>query len=240
MKKYVFETPALLGESCAQETARLLNHAIAEKGNARIILSTGASQFDTIKHLRKQDVDWSKVEMFHLDEYIGIGETHPASFVKYLRERFADGLNLKRTHYISGLIDPAKAMADVTEEILREPIDVALIGVGENGHIAFNDPPANFDTKESFIIVNLDDACKAQQVREGWFASLDDVPTTAITMTVHQIMQAKVVLSAVPYVQKAAAVKAVLDNDVTNMIPATILKTHPSWTLYLDKASAGE
>jgi len=239
MNKYVFETPELLGQSAAKQTAELINAAITANGTARILLSTGASQFDTISNLRKADIDWAKVEMFHLDEYIGIPATHPASFVKYLKERFiGDDLQLKQAHLIDGMEDPEKAIADVTREIRKAPIDVALIGIGENAHIAFNDPPADFDTKEAFIIVDLDEACKAQQVREGWFATLDDVPKKAITMSVYQIMQSKAIMSVVPHIQKAKAVKDTMENDVTNIIPSTILKTHHNWSLYIDKASA--
>ena len=239
MQLHVLETPAQLGQKAAEQTAAVLNEAIAAKGSARIILSTGASQFDTIEALRKQKVDWTKVEMFHLDEYIGIGNDHPASFIKYLKERFLkDDIPMKHSYFIDGLRDPDEMMAEVTKDLLAAPVDVALIGIGENAHIAFNDPPANFDTKESFIIVELDEACKAQQVREKWFATLDDVPKIAITMTVHQIMQAKVIISCVPYPQKAQAVANTVNNDVTNMIPATILKTHPNWSLYVDKDSA--
>ena len=239
MKKYVLETPELLGQSAAKQTADLINAAIKANGTARIVMSTGASQFDTISNLRKAGIDWSKVEMFHLDEYIGIPATHPASFIKYLKERFiGDEIKLKQAHFIDGMADPAQVIANVTKEIRKAPIDVALIGIGENSHIAFNDPPADFDTKEAFIIVDLDEACKKQQVREGWFATLDDVPKKAITMSVYEIMQAKVIISAVPYSQKAKAVKDTVENDVTNTIPATILKTHPDWSLYIDKDSA--
>ena len=239
MKMHVFETPELLGQSAAKQTAELINATIAANGTARIVLSTGASQFDTISNLRKANIDWTKVEMFHLDEYIGVPATHPASFVKYLSERFiGDDLKLKQAHFIDGTQDPQKVIADVTKEIRKAPIDVALIGIGENAHIAFNDPPADFDTKEAFIIVDLDEACKAQQVREGWFATLDDVPRKAITMSVYEIMQAKVIISAVPYSQKAKAIKDTVETDVTNTVPATILKTHHNWSLYADKASA--
>jgi len=239
MKMHVLETPKLLGQQAANQAIGLIKKAITENGTARILLSTGASQFDTISHLRKADIDWSKVEMFHLDEYIGIEPTHPASFVKYLQERFiGDELKLKQAHFIDGMADPDKVLAEITKEIRKAPIDVALIGIGENAHIAFNDPPADFDTKEAFIIVDLDNACKQQQVGEGWFATLDDVPKKAISISVHEIMQSKVIISAVPFAQKATAIKDTIENDVTNTVPATILKTHPNWSLYLDKASA--
>ena len=239
MKKFIFDTPEQLGQKAAEQAAALLNAAINEKGSARLLLSTGASQFETIKALRAKAVDWTKVEMFHLDEYIGIGSDHPASFVKYLKERFICGdLPLAAAYFIDGLKNPQDSIAETNEAILRAPIDAALIGIGENAHIAFNDPPADFDTKEPFIIVTLDEACKAQQVREKWFPTLDDVPKTAVTMTVHRIMQSKVIISCVPFSQKAKAVADTLNNDVTNMVPATILKTHGDWTLYLDRDSA--
>ena len=240
MKLHVLDSPALLGQKAAEQVAVLINEAIAKNGNARIVLSTGASQFDTLEALRQKDIDWTKVEMFHLDEYIGVGSDHGASFVKYLKERFIkDDIPMQHSYFIDGLRDPQEMIREVTKAILAAPIDVALIGIGENSHIAFNDPPANFDTKESFIIVELDEACKAQQVREKWFATLDDVPKTAITMTVHQIMQSKAIISCVPYPQKAQAVKNTVESEVTNLIPATILKTHPNWTLYVDKDSGG-
>ena len=239
MNKYILETPAQLGQNAANQAANLINEAIAAKGTARILLSTGASQFETISNLRAKDIDWTKVEMFHLDEYIGIEPTHPASFEKYLRERFiGSDLPLKHAHFISGLADPKETIAQLTANIRKAPIDVALIGIGENAHIAFNDPPADFDTQEAFIIVALDNACKQQQVREGWFATLDDVPTHAITITPYEILQSKAIISAVPHSQKAVAVKNTLESEITNQIPATILKTHHNWSLYLDKASA--
>jgi len=241
MKPNIYPTPQALGQAAAAKTAQILNAAIAEKGSARLILSTGASQFDTIQHLREADVDWTKVEMFHLDEYIGVDNHHPASFIKYLRERFIgleNGLPLKKAHFIDGTADPHQSIAAVTAELRKAPIDIALIGIGENTHIAFNDPPADFDTREAFIFVELDEACKNQQVREGWFPTINDVPTQAITMTPYQIMQSKVIISAVPYAQKAEAVKKTLDNDVTPLIPSTLLKTHADWSLYLDADSA--
>jgi len=238
MNLHILKTPDLLGREAATQTASLLKEAIASKGSARLILSTGASQFETLHHLRNSDVDWSKVEMFHLDEYIGVDSSHPASFVKYLKERFIMDLQLKNAYLIDGTADTNQVIAEVTAHLRKAPIDVALIGIGENSHIAFNDPPADFDTKEAFITVALDEACKQQQVREGWFATMDDVPKLAITMSPWQIMQSKVIISAVPHSQKAKAVKATLESELTNQIPATMLKTHSDWTLYLDEASA--
>jgi len=238
MKIYILENPAELGKVAAQCSAEIINEAIARKGKARIVLSTGASQFDTIKALIETDVDWTKVEMFHLDEYIDLPETHPASFRKYLKERFMSKVNLKRAYLVDGENDTQKEIACLTAEIRKEPIDLGLIGIGENAHVAFNDPPADFGTEEAFICVALNDACKQQQVREGWFTTTDDVPNIAISMSVHQIMQCRHIVSCVPYAVKANAVKETLENQLTNMVPATMLKKHPDFTLFLDKDSA--
>lgn len=238
MKVKVLKDSEQLGREAAVFCAGILNKAIAEKGKARVLLSTGASQFDTIKALIEQDIDWSKVEMFHLDEYVNLPESHPASFRKYLKERFVSKVNLKKAHFVDGEGDIKKNIEKLTEEIRKEPIDIGLIGIGENAHIAFNDPPADFDTREAFIVVNLDDNCKRQQVGEGWFATLDDVPKQAISMTVHQIMQCKVIVSCVPYKVKANAVKLTLENDLTNTVPSTMLKKHENMVLFVDEDSA--
>lgn len=236
MEIRICENPAALGASAAEYTAKILNDAIAKKGSARIVLSTGASQFDTIANLVKQDVDWSKVEMFHLDEYVDLPETHIASFRKYLKEKFVAHVpTLKAAHFVDGT---AEGIAALTKELRSAPIDVGLIGIGENAHIAFNDPPADFDTKEAYIIVNLNDTCKQQQVGEGWFATVDDVPKQAVSMTVHQILQCEKIVSCVPYKVKANAIKATLENDVTNTVPATIMKGHKDFVLYVDRDSA--
>lgn len=227
-----------LGLKAAEHAAALLKKTIENKGMARLLLSTGASQFSTVDALKNKDIDWSKVEMFHLDEYVDLGDNHVASFRKYLRERFVSHLNLKKAHFVMADGDIENEIARLTNEIRKAPIDVALIGIGENAHIAFNDPPADFNTKAAFMKVELDDRCKMQQVREGWFETIDDVPNHAITMTVHQILLSEHIISSVPYKAKAKAVKDTLDNEVTNLVPATILKTHKNWTLYLDEESA--
>ena len=238
MKVKIIDTPAGLGKIAAKYSAEIINEAIVRKGKARIVLSTGTSQFDTIKALTESDIDWSKVEMFHLDEYIGLPETHPASFRKYLKERFLAHVNIKKAYLIDGENDSKKVIEHLTAEIRKEPVDLGLIGIGENAHVAFNDPPADFGAEEAFICVYLDDACKQQQVREGWFAAVSDVPESAITMTVHQIMQCLRIVSCVPYAVKAKAVRDTLNNQMTNMTPATMLKKHPDVTLFLDKDSA--
>jgi glucosamine-6-phosphate deaminase len=229
-----------LGREAAAFSAKVLNERIAEKGKARLILSTGSSQFETLEALVKLDIDWSKVEMFHLDEYVGISNQHPASFRKYLKERFIDLIGINKYHYVNGEGNVEENINELTQEIRKEPIDLALIGIGENAHIAFNDPPADFDTKEAYIVVNLDDNCKNQQVGEGWFSSLDEVPKQAITMTVYQIMQSEIIVSCVPHKVKAKAIRDFFANDVTNQIPATILKKHANFTLFLDEQSASE
>ena len=235
----ILETPGLLGRAAAEKTAAVLNEAIEKNGRARLLMSTGASQFETIEHLRGQRVDWAKVELFHLDEYIGIDDSHPASFVKYLRERFVrNDIPLKHAYFLNGGGDPARVIAEMSAQIKKAPVDAALIGIGENGHIAFNDPPADFDTAEAFIIVKLDEACKRQQVREGWYAKLSDVPKYAVTMTVSQIMDSRAIISAVPHSQKAEAVRNTLEGETSSRVPASILKTHGNWSLYLDKNSA--
>jgi len=238
MEIKIFKNSKELGKHAAVFCRDVLNKAIKDKGGARIILSTGASQFDTLEALVKEDVDWSKVEMFHLDEYIGIPETHPASFRKYLKERFVSKVPLGKAHFVVTEGDINENIRKLSEEINKEPIDLALIGIGENAHIAFNDPPADFETKEAFIIVNLDERCKQQQVREGWFPTVDDVPPQAVTMTVHQIMKSEVIVSCVPYKVKAQAVYDTLNNEPNCNIPATILKTHKNYTLFLDEDSA--
>ncbi len=236
MEIRICENPVHLGEQAAKYTAEILRNAIAEKGEARIVLSTGASQFETIDALTKQDVDWSKVEMFHLDEYVGLPITHVASFRKYLQERFVDKVApLKGVFFVDGT---AEGIPALTKELRRAPIDVGLIGIGENGHIAFNDPPADFDTKEAYIVVNLDDACKKQQMGEGWFPTIDDVPKQAVSMTVYQILQCERIVSCVPHAVKANAIYNTLTQDTNNMVPATIMKGHKDFTLFLERNSA--
>jgi len=235
IKVKVFSTSKQLGEAAGKYAASVINKAIVENGSARIVLSTGASQFDTIEALLRQDIDWSSVEMFHLDEYVDLPESHPASFRKYLKERFINKINLKAAYLVDG---SAENIELLTKEIRKSPIDLGIIGIGENAHIAFNDPPADFNTTKAYKIVDLDDACKKQQAGEGWFAAPDDVPSQAVTMTVYQILKCKVILSCVPYAVKANAVKLTLENDKTNQIPATALKGHEDVSLYLDADSA--
>ena len=239
MRINIFPTPADMGKDAAHFIAEKLNAAIAERGEARLLLSTGASQLNMFEAIVDEKVDWSKVTMFHLDEYVGLPESHIASFRKYLKERFEAKVGgLKEAVYVSGEGDVSANIAYISRRVTEAPIDVGVIGIGENGHIAFNDPPADFDTQESYIVVDLDDRCKAQQVGEGWFASVDDVPKQAISMTVSRIMTCRCIVSIVPHAVKAEAVYKTVTNGVTNTVPATILKTHPDWNLWLDSASA--
>jgi glucosamine-6-phosphate deaminase len=240
LKVHILQNAQELGETAASLAAHIINEQIAAKGKVRLVLSTGASQFETIEALVKKEIDWTKVEMFHLDEYVGLSEQHPASFRKYLKERFVNLVPIQMVHFVNGEGDIKDHLAELSREISKEPIDLALIGIGENAHIAFNDPPADFTTKEAYIVVNLDENCKKQQVGEGWFSGVDAVPQQAITMTVHQIMQSRVIISSVPHKAKANAIRALFAQDVNNNVPATILKTHPNSTLFLDKESASE
>lgn len=236
----VFDNADQLGIEAARYTAKRLNECIAERGEARLLLSTGASQLGTINALIEESVDWSRVTMFHLDEYVDLPITHKASFQKYLQERFVDQVGvLKDVYYVLGNTDTEAEIKRLTEAIRQAPIDIALIGIGANAHIAFNDPPADFETKAAFHIVNLDDRCKLQQVDEGWFPDLATVPNQAISMTVYQILESREILSCVPYRVKAEAIRDMLAADEsTPLIPASILKTHPNFHLYLDQDSA--
>lgn len=238
MEKLIFDTTKLMGEEAAKRAEALLNQAISEKGSARLLLSTGQSQFEFFNCIINKDIDWSKVEVFHLDEYVGITKDHPASFVKYIKDRMIQFVKPKQVYFVDGSGNIEENIKYLTDQIQKEPIDVAMIGIGENGHVAFNDPPADFDTLESYIIVTLDEKCRLQQVGEGWFENIEQVPEKAVTCTINQILKSKHILSCVPHREKAEAVKLTLESDVTNQVPATILKTHPSWVLMLDKESA--
>lgn len=236
----VSPTPAELGSQAAKKIAVLLNEVVARQGYARLVLSTGMSQFETIDALTRETVPWEQVEMFHLDEYVGLPETHIASFRRYLKERFVSRVPLKAAHYVSGEGDVAANISALAAELQRLPVDVGVIGIGENAHIAFNDPPADFETQEAYMVVDLDERCKQQQVGEGWFASLAEVPQQAITMTVRQILSCRAIVTCVPHEAKAEAVFNTLTMPVSPQIPATILKTHPQWHLYLDNNSAAK
>lgn len=233
------KTAEQLGEAAAQLIAAKINDAIKEKGSANLLLSTGASQFTTIEALLKHDINWSVVTMFHLDEYIGLSESHIASFRKYLKERFYSKVSLKEAVFVDGEGDVQTTLAKLNAYMEETIIDVGVIGIGENAHIAFNDPPANFETDDPYIVVNLSDTCKQQQVNEGCFASLEDVPKQAISMSCKQIMKSRCIVSAVPHKAKANAIKSTISSNKTDpMIPATMLKEHENISLFIDENSA--
>ena len=238
MEIIISDTKEELGKEAAGKGAELIRKAISERGKADIIVATGASQFEMLNELVKEDIDWSKVTAFHLDEYIGISETHPASFRKYLKERFVNIVSPKEFNYVNGEIDPVSECIRLGNLIGKRSIDVAFIGIGENGHVAFNDPPADFETEEAYLIVKLDEACRKQQLGEGWFPAFEDVPEKAISMSIKQIMKSKTIICSVPDLRKAKAVKSVVEEPVEPVVPATILRQHNAAWLFLDKDSA--
>jgi len=228
-----------LGGAAADHAAASLRRAIRYHRAARIIAATGASQFEFLEALTSAPgIDWERVEVFHLDEYIGLPMTHPASFRKYLFERLISRTGITRYHFLDGEGDAMASIKRIGKEIQRMPIDLAFVGIGENAHLAFNDPPANFETEDPYLIVDLDQACRQQQVNEGWFAKVEDVPKQAISMSVRQILRSKEIIAVVPDERKAQAVKYSLEGDVSPVAPASILRTHPNVTIYLDKDSA--
>ena len=239
-------TPAAMGRAAAAHGAAKLRGAIDARGEAAVIVATGASQFEVLARLVEEPgVDWSRVTAFHLDEYLGLPPGHPASFRGYLRERFRDPLERRRVplrafHELDGTADDPVAECDRVGELLRRhPVDVAFVGIGENGHLAFNDPPADFETDRPFLVVDLDDACRRQQLGEGWFETLDDVPKQALSMSVRQILQSGRIVCSVPDRRKAEAVRNAVEGPVTPDVPASILRTHADCTLFLDDAAAG-
>ena len=227
-----------LGWLAAKFAAGILNEAVNLNGEARMVVSTGSSQFEMFQALVKEKVDWTKVTVFHLDEYIGLPVTHKASFRKYLYERFINLVPVKKFYSVDVEGNFAARIGELTSELRKKPVDLGLIGIGVNGHIAFNDPPADFSTHYAYIVVKLNEECKMQQVTEGWFKTLKDVPDEAVSMSVWQIMQCRTIISVVPHLVKADAVKNTLISKLTNTVPATMLKTHPDWNLFLDKNSA--
>ncbi len=240
LKLHIFSDPKNIGQASGSLAAEHIKQAIQSKGQANIILATGTSQFETLNQLiQEKDIDWSKVVLFHLDEYIGLSISHPASFRKYLTERFIQLVpDLQAVNLINGEQDAQAECQRLNEIILHHPIDVALVGIGENGHLAFNDPPANFETKDPYIVVQLDEACRKQQMGEGWFPSLEDVPQQAISMSIQHIMASKKIICSVPDFRKAEAVKNCLENEVSPWFPASILQKHPDCSMYLDQHSA--
>jgi glucosamine-6-phosphate deaminase len=236
----VFEDKLTLSKSAAEQASTTIRRAILNRGRARIIVATGTSQLDFLDALTSaENIDWQRVEMFHLDEYVGLPITHPASFRKYLLERLISKTGIAQHHLLDGDGVPGEVIRRVGEALRSAPVDVAFAGIGENGHLAFNDPPADFQTEDPYLVVNLDEPCRRQQVGEGWFANLSEVPRQAISMSVRQILKAKEIIAVVPDARKAQAVKLCLEGEISLMAPASILRTHPAATLYLDSESAG-
>jgi glucosamine-6-phosphate deaminase len=228
------------GSAAAQAVTQIMRDALMDETEINIILATGASQFDMLAHLVKQDIPWSKVTVFHLDEYVGLPETHPASFRRYLRERFVEKVPAL-ANFVPVNGDTGKPQAEcqrLAKLITGRKIALACIGIGENGHLAFNDPPADFDTVEPYIVVNLDEACRRQQLGEGWFPTLADVPTRAISMSIQHILKSSEIVCTVPDSRKADAVKGAVEGPVTNLVPSSILQRHPSCKMFLDLFSA--
>ena len=228
-----------MSQAAAAHAGDALRACLRARGTARIIAATGASQIEFLEALTMTDgIEWSRVEMFHLDEYVGLPASHPASFRHYLLDRLIDKVRIGRYHLLEGEADPEQAARQAGDVLAARPVDVAFVGIGENSHLAFNDPPADFSTEQPYIIVTLDDACRRQQVDEGWFASIDDVPARAISMSVRQILKSREIIAVVPDARKANAVKACVEGPVSPMAPASILQTHANTTLYLDRDSA--
>ncbi|MEN6449981.1 MAG: glucosamine-6-phosphate deaminase [Thermoguttaceae bacterium] len=228
-----------LGRQAADEAAQRIRRAIEERGQARIVVATGASQFDVLAALTAAPgIEWPKVVGFHLDEYLGLPMSHPASFRGYLKQRLVDRVPIGAFHYINGETEPEAECRRVGNLLTAAPIDVAMVGIGENGHLAFNDPPADFETQRPYLVVDLDDACRRQQLGEGWFPTFDDVPRRAISMSIRQIMKSRAIVCSVPDQRKAKAVQATVEGPVTPMKPASILQQHPQMTLYLDPPAA--
>lgn len=238
----IYETPLDMGNAAADFVAHKLLDAIALKGNANLILATGSSQFTFLEALKDKEIDWQKITVFHLDEYRDLADTHPASFRKYLKERILDEVNPKKIYFLNGdTEDIALELQQYTDALKKHPIDIACIGIGENGHIAFNDPPvADFNDPEWVKLVTLDEACKNQQIGEGWFLSMDDVPKQALTLTIPAILSCKTISCVVPDERKAQAVYKTLYNPINTECPATILRKHSKTKLFLEKGSASK
>jgi glucosamine-6-phosphate deaminase len=236
----VFSDRVTLADAGATQAATAIRRAIAERGHARIIAATAASQLEFLDILTKApDIDWSKVEAFHLDEYIGLPVSHPGSFRKMLLDQLVQKTGITNYHLLQGdAADPSQVVQRVGQQLASLPVDIAFLGIGENGHIAFNDPPADFKVEDPYIIVKLDEACRQQQVGEAWFADISQVPKQAISMSVRQILKAKEILAVVPGPRKARAVKACMEDAISPDTPASILRTHPNSTVYLDQDSA--
>jgi len=239
MKICLVSNREAMGRFVASEAAQTLREALHQNGSARLIVATGASQFEVLDQLTHQpDIDWSRVTAFHLDEYVGLSADHPASFCGYLKKRFVDRVNLGAFHYLPGDEDVTATIQKVGDLLVEHPVDLALVGIGENAHLAFNDPPADFEIEHPYLVVELDEACRQQQVGEGWFASMEEVPRQAMSMSIRQILRTRRILCSVPDQQKADAVRRTLLGSISVDVPASILREHGNTLLIIDEASA--
>lgn len=235
----VFDDKRSLAKAAAEQAATAIRAAVADHNQARVVAASAASQLEFLEALTAAPgIDWKRVELFHLDEYIGLPMTHPASFCKFLQGHLIGKTGITNLHLLDGTADPVGVLREASKAIASAPVDVAFVGIGENGHLAFNDPPADFETEEPFLIVNLDEACRRQQVGEGWFADISAVPKQAMSMSVRQVLRSREILAVVPDTRKAQAIKACFDGPISPMAPSSILRTHPNATIYLDKQSA--
>ncbi|MGI8961484.1 MAG: glucosamine-6-phosphate deaminase [Bryobacteraceae bacterium] len=235
----IFQTKDEVASASANHAADSLRRLLEKQDTVRLLAATGASQLEFLEHLTSStSIDWRRVELFHLDEYVGIGPDHPASFARYIKERIIDRTGIERYHLIDGTREPHQVATEMGREINVAPIDLAFAGIGENGHLAFNDPPADFEAREAYLVVELDEACRKQQVGEGWFASVQEVPSRAISISIPQLLKAKEILCIVPDRRKAPAVKASLEGPMSPMAPASALRVHPKTTIFLDADSA--
>lgn len=235
----VFDDKKSLAQAAAAQAANAIRTAISARNRARVVAASAASQIDFLAALTAiSGIDWKRVELFHLDEYIGLPMTHPASFCKYLQEHLIGKTGIVDIHLLNGAADPLQVIREVDKAIAEAPIDIAFVGIGENGHLAFNDPPADFDSQQPYLIVDLDEACRRQQVGEGWFKDISEVPKRAISMSVQQVLRAHEIIAVVPDSRKAQAIKACFEGAISPTAPSSILRTHPNATIYLDKHSS--
>jgi glucosamine-6-phosphate deaminase len=235
----ILQSKSEMAEVAARHAADSLRTLLAAQETVRLVAATGASQLEFLEKLKaEQGIAWPRVELFHLDEYVGVPATHPASFARYIMERIVQPLGIQKHHLLDGARDPQQMAAEASQDISAGPIDLAFCGIGENGHLAFNDPPADFETDAPYVVVTLDEPCRRQQVGEGWFKTFDDVPKQALSISIRQLMKAHEIICVVPDARKAKAVQLCLSGPVSPDAPASILRVHPNATIYLDPDSA--
>ncbi len=236
----IHESAGAAARSAAREAAAELRKVIVREGRATFMAATGVSQIEFLQALtRERDIDWSKTTMYHLDEYVGFPASHPSAFRRYLRERFIDRVRPGTVHLIKGDAEDLGAECERLGDLLcQDRLDIAFVGIGENAHLAFNDPPADFETDEAFMVVELAEESRSQQVHEGWFTTLAEVPHRAITVTIKQMMKSKYIVCTVPGARKAKAVKCAIEGPIAPSCPASILRTHSNAHVFLDSDSA--